>query len=115
MSALLFWIWLLTSLSHPPHPVVAKAVEPAEKPRLVVVTLADGQQLCGRIVRRGSDSRLWLRMEGTSTVLHRPLPNDGVTRIKTLVPRPAPAASNRPRGVSDAELAHQLLFGEPED
>lgn len=86
---------------------------------LVAVTLDDGSQLSGKLVRRRGDPRPWLRVEGVATVLMRPLPPERIVAITPLVPKPTrsgraiEAERTATSGATDAERAHELLFGEP--
>jgi len=127
---LAFLLWILLGWSGSPAPSRAEAdASPwtpaplasasttrdakAGAPRLVVVTLTDGQQLAGQLVYPRRGSRPWLRIEGAATVLWRPLPNDRVARIEATSSRPRIKQPEGPRRATDAELAHRLLFGVP--
>lgn len=88
-----------------------------QRPQLeqVVITLSDGTEMAGKLATRPGDNRRWLQIEGLSTKLLRPVPEDRVLSIQSLTTRARsrkPATTDRPAR-TDAQQAHQLLFGDP--
>lgn len=110
--------WLqLADLPHrrPPVPAdaaVSSASEAPSRPQQeqVLITLADGTQMAGKMTTRPGSDRRWLKIEGLSTTLLRPVPDSRVVTIQTLLPKP-PVESSPVR--TDAQAAHELLFGKP--
>ncbi|MEM8864107.1 MAG: hypothetical protein AAGF31_01015 [Planctomycetota bacterium] len=84
----------------------------AEPPSPAVITLADGQEIAGQLIRRRGDSRLWIRTQGATTVLWRPVAAESIVAIKPLEAGTPPARMPAESKQTDAQQAHELLFGQ---